>query len=98
MRLPGPDSYEDPERPLTANEREMVKQDFWNSKVPYLILILPSIVLGFIVAGVAGISGHLVGAWSFVGLAYLALMKGLDVFKKIRFDLSLSKLRGESAD
>jgi thiosulfate reductase cytochrome b subunit len=96
VRLPGPDSYEDPERPLTANEQEMVRQNFWNSKIPYLILIIPAIITGFIMAGLFGLNGHTVASWSLVGLSYLALMKVLEAYKKIRFDLSLNKLRKET--
>lgn len=98
VRLPGPDQYEDPERPLTANEQEMVRQNFWNSKVPYLILIIPAIVMGFIAAGIFGLNGHTLASWSLVGLSYLGLMKGLGMYKQIRFDLSLNKLRRESGD
>ncbi len=98
MILPGPDSYEDPERPLTANEQEMLRQDFWNSKVPYLVLILPAVIFGFLGAGVLDLSGHTVASWALVGLSYLVLVKGLKAYKKLRFDLSLNKLRRESGD
>lgn len=83
---------------MTANEQEMVRQEFWNSKVPYLILIIPAIIVGFLAAGLFGLNGHTLGSWSVVALSYLVLMKGLGMYKQIRFDLSLNKLRRESGD
>lgn len=96
MRLPGPDQHEDPERPLTAHEQEIVRQVFWDSLVPYMILIIPAIIVGFLIAGLFNLNGHTLGSWSLAILSYLGLMKGLGMYKQIRFDLSLNKMRRES--
>ncbi len=76
----------------------MLRQNFLNSMVPYLILIIPAIIVGFLAAGLFGLNGHTLASWSLVGLSYLGLMKGLGMYKQIRFDLSLNKLRRESGD
>ena len=98
MTPPGSDQYEDPERPLTANEREMLRQDFWNSMVPRLILMIPAIIVGLFASKLFGLDGHTLGSWSLVGLSYLGLTKGLNMYRQARFDLSLNKLRRESGD